>query len=231
MPRWRRVLRILLVIATGLILVCVAGLELLYQSLLPVVPDGPIVADLPRVVRAGLWIDITGSPEEQRMPFLYPFLLSALLQGDSCALRLAWSVGRMELSHVVSSGVLTPERAIKYQLRSMAYATWVARHWTPDQAIQTYSTRVWMADDVVGLPNASVHYFGVPLNALSVAQAAMLVGQMQSPNPLHPGCHPDRALARRTHILSRLREGGVISAEIEREANEEPLGTDVECRH
>jgi hypothetical protein len=185
--------------------------------------------ELPNVVEAGLWLDVTGGGRVERMPVLFPFLVSYMVQDRSNSLQLAGAVGRLEQSHLISDGRLPRERTLRYQLRSLAYATWVARHWSPRQALHSYARHVWMGDGTHGLPEASLHYFGVPLHDLSDAQAALLVGLIQSPNAYHPGCHPERAMARRRMVLERLVENGVLSAEAGRSAGGEPLGAVASC--
>ena len=77
--------------------------------------------------------------------------------------------------------------------------------------------------NLVGAGAASWRYFGKPPSALSLSQAALLAGLPQSPNGDRPDRHPDKAAARRNHVLTRMFACGMIDATQLRQAIAEPI--------
>jgi penicillin-binding protein 1C len=75
-----------------------------------------------------------------------------------------------------------------------------------------YANRAPFGGNLTGVGSASWRYFGRPCAQLSLAEAALLAGLPQSPNRLRPDRFPQAALARRNHVLDRMRELGMIDA-------------------
>ena len=70
---------------------------------------------------------------------------------------------------------------------------------------------------------ASEGYFGVPPGDLDWGQAALLAGLLQQPTADDPLVHPDRARARRRHVLARLVATRALTASAARQAAAAPL--------
>src|SRR4029078_9476130 len=62
-----------------------------------------------------------------------------------------------------------------------------------------------------------------PVGQLTLSEAALIAGLPQNPAKLSPVEHPDRALARRNHVLARMADEKYISAEEAEKARAEPL--------
>jgi penicillin-binding protein 1C len=67
-------------------------------------------------------------------------------------------------------------------------------------------------------------YFGKPAKELTVPEAALLAGLPKSPVSLMPLDHPEAALARRNHVLRRMRTEGYLTEPAYLEALRQPLG-------
>jgi penicillin-binding protein 1C len=91
------------------------------------------------------------------------------------------------------------------------------------QIVEEYLNRAPFGGNLVGAGAASWRYFGKPCSGLSLAQAALLAGLPQNPNYLRPDRHPERARARRAHVLDRMLACGFIDAGAHAEAMREPL--------
>ncbi len=78
--------------------------------------------------------------------------------------------------------------------------------------------------NLVGVEAASRAYFGKPARALTLSEAALLVGLPQRPSAYRPDRHPERALERRRSVLGQFVAAGLISPERAREADSLPLG-------
>ncbi|HET6248718.1 MAG TPA: transglycosylase domain-containing protein [Tepidisphaeraceae bacterium] len=94
------------------------------------------------------------------------------------------------------------------------------------QVLVEYVNRAPFGGNLVGAGAASWRYFGRPCAQLSLAEAALLAGLPQSPNRLRPDRFPDKALARRNHVLDRMRDMGMIDAKQHDEACAEPIVAD-----
>jgi penicillin-binding protein 1C len=79
-----------------------------------------------------------------------------------------------------------------------------------DEILEQYLNRVPFGDRIAGVERASEEYFGHPASALTVAEAALLAGIPQAPSATEPRRHLARALARRDHVLRRMRAAGTL---------------------
>ena len=78
--------------------------------------------------------------------------------------------------------------------------------------------------NLLGCEAASRRYFGKPARGLSLAEAALLAGLPKAPGDLMPLNEPERAMARRNHVLARMLADGRIDETSYRAAVAEPLG-------
>jgi len=86
----------------------------------------------------------------------------------------------------------------------------IERRLTKEQILELYMNQIYLGQRAYGFAAASEIYFGKPLAALTVAEAAMLAGLPQSPSHANPIADPQRATARQRHVLNRMRDSGVI---------------------
>ena len=102
-------------------------------------------------------------------------------------------------------------------------AAQIEKKQTKRQVLVEYLNRAPFGGNLVGAGAASWRYFGRPCSQLSLGEAAMLAGLPQSPNRLRPDRFPDKALARRNHVLDRMRDMGAIDQKQHDEACAEPI--------
>lgn len=220
-----RVLRGLALAALGLVVVALGGLELWYRSLLP--RELPTASGMPqpRLVHEMLWLHECRGHGTPYLRPIHPFLLGPVLfardRADAC---LATSVARL-----LTASSSKPERHLRRTVREAALATWVSRHWTAEQALDTFAAEVWMGQGVHGLRDAAGVYFGKPLESLDVAEFALLVAMIRSPTALSPLCHPERARAARDEVLRSLAEAGWLDRQGLSEASARGLGVQGLC--
>jgi membrane peptidoglycan carboxypeptidase len=74
-----------------------------------------------------------------------------------------------------------------------------------------YVDVVYYGHGYYGIAAASTGYFGVPVDRLTWAQAAMLAGLPQAPSLLDPFRNPALAKQRQDYVLGRMAASGVLS--------------------
>ena len=82
-----------------------------------------------------------------------------------------------------------------------------------DQILELYMNQIYLGQRAYGFASASDVYFGKPLNALSIAEAAMLAGLPKAPSAYNPISNPKRATIRQLYIIDRMLDNGFITAE------------------
>jgi penicillin-binding protein 1C len=93
-----------------------------------------------------------------------------------------------------------------------------------DTILEAYLNTAPYGQNIVGCEAAARRYFGKPAAELTLSEAALLAGLPKAPSALMPLRHPERALARRNHVLRRMLLEGFISEAECREAVARPLG-------
>ncbi len=100
---------------------------------------------------------------------------------------------------------LGSERSIGRKLAEMPLAVLLERVANKDRILEMYLNSVYFGRDehgsFAGVGEASRRFFGVPVDSLGPAQAAMLVGVIPAPNLYSPLRRPDHALRRRSYEL------------------------------
>ena len=96
-----------------------------------------------------------------------------------------------------------------------------AYHSKPDLLLR-YLNRVYLGVGW-GFDDAARHYFARPAAALSLEEAALLVGLLPSPNGFDPCTNPEAALTSRNQVLLKMVEAGRLNQERARSARRQPL--------
>ncbi len=106
---------------------------------------------------------------------------------------------------------LSPDRKITRKAREMLIAFWLEAWLTKDQILERYLSNTYYGDNVYGLRAASLHYFSRQPENLSLSQAAMLAGLVQSPSRLAPTRNLARAQQRERMVLNAMASAGFIT--------------------
>jgi penicillin-binding protein 1B len=101
------------------------------------------------------------------------------------------------------------------------------RRLTKDQILELYLNDVALGQRgsfaVHGVAEASRLFFAKHISNVSLAEAALIAGIIQSPSRLSPFVHPERAKERRNVVLQAMADAGYVSAEAAARAAEEPV--------
>lgn len=97
-----------------------------------------------------------------------------------------------------------------------------------DRVLEMYLNSVYFGRDewggIAGVADASRRFFGVPVDSLSTAQAALLVGVIPAPNLYSPLRRPDQARRRRAAVLRDMVEVGALDSASAAASAAGPLG-------
>ncbi len=157
--------------------------------------------DLRAIARAA-WADIRGG---------------GLLQGGSTITQ-----------QVIKNRLLTAERSWLRKAHEAFLAAWVERRLDKSTLLEIYLNEVYLGQrgpvSIVGIPAAARFWFGRDVRDLDLPQAALLAGMIASPGRFDPRRRPERALARREWVLSRMVALGFIDQLEADAAARAPLG-------
>ncbi len=218
--------RILRLVGYGLIvflLFVVVGLEGWYWTLLPTQLPEASAESIPTFVRDGLWLECGGNRKHDLHP-LFPFILGSFLPWNRADATLLSQIARIHIGTLLQEGKLPHETTLTFHLREAAISTWISRHWTSDQTVDTYGSLVWMGHDCRGLQAGARHLFGEKLESLSLPQVALLMAIIRSPSYYDPLSYPERGIDARNRFLQKMNKASLIDEGELEQAIATPLG-------
>ena len=128
---------------------------------------------------------------------------------------------------LVKNFFLTPERAMRRKLQEALLAFVLERRADKKDILELYLNEVYLGQvgsfSIHGVGEAARMYFHKDVGNVTVAEAALLAGMIQSPNPFNPYRHPQRAMERRNQVLKAMVESGFIDAATADKAMAEPV--------
>ncbi len=125
---------------------------------------------------------------------------------------------------LVKNLYLSKERTLARKIQEAILATEITRRYTKDEILELYLNEVYFGNLAYGIEAASETYFAKPVSQLTLPEAALLAGLIQSPALYDPYTNPEAARDRREVVLRLLRTRGIISQEEFAQANQAPLG-------
>lgn len=146
-------------------------------------------------------------------------------------LRAAWQ--DLRAGRVISGGstltmqvarLLDPHsRTLGGKIRQLWRAFQLEWHLDKRQILTLYLNRAPFGGTLQGIGAASWAYLGKPPQQLSYSEAALLAVLPQAPSRLRPDRWPERAQAARDKVLQRMLTQKVWSAQVVKEARQEPV--------
>lgn len=94
------------------------------------------------------------------------------------------------------------QKSIGRKLREARYAIALEQKLTKGEILERYLNIAYFGEGVYGIGTAAQHYFGVPVQSLTLAQSALLAGLVNSPTAFDPVANPKGARARRDLVLA-----------------------------
>ncbi|MGH7336458.1 MAG: transglycosylase domain-containing protein, partial [Myxococcota bacterium] len=119
---------------------------------------------------------------------------------------------------MVKGLLLSPERTYTRKIREMILARRIEQRFTKQEILYLYLNQIYFGHGAYGIGEAARTYFGKPVDALSVSEAAQLAGLPKAPSKYSPIHHPERAERRRRYVLDRMLEDRKIDESAYRRA-------------
>jgi membrane peptidoglycan carboxypeptidase len=127
---------------------------------------------------------------------------------------------------LVKKRVLSEERTLDRKVREVVLAYRLNQEYSKEQILTEYLNTVYFGQGSYGLQSAAERFFSKPdLSQLTLGEAALLAGLIQSPEGDNPFVTPERAVERRTEVLDAEVKEGYITQEEADLAKLEPLPT------
>jgi penicillin-binding protein 1B len=122
---------------------------------------------------------------------------------------------------------LTPERSYRRKAQEALLAFVLERRATKQEILELYLNEIYLGQSgsfsINGMGEAARTYFHKDVANLTIPEAALLAGMIQSPNPYNPFRHEKRATERRNEVIRAMHEAGFIDATQTGEALAAPL--------
>jgi len=106
---------------------------------------------------------------------------------------------------------LTQERTMQRKLQEVELALWLERKHSKNEILELYLNRVYFGSGAYGVEAAAQKYFGKSARTVTVAEAAMLAGLVQSPSRLAPNRNPEGAEKRAQTVLAAMASAKFIT--------------------
>ena len=128
---------------------------------------------------------------------------------------------------VVRNFWLSPERRWIRKLKEIYMSVILETRLTKEQIFTLYANDAYLGQrgsfSINGFGEAASAYFNKDIKNLTIPEAALIAGTIQSPNRYNPVRHPERALQRRNLVLQAMLETGSISKAQYQAATSAPL--------
>ncbi len=113
----------------------------------------------------------------------------------------------------------TPKRKIREALLAMRLEAAL----TKEEILYLYLNNVFLGHHSYGVQSAAENYYRKDVKDLTLGEMTLIAGLPQAPSRYSPFLRPDAAKKRRSYVLRRMLEEGMISQAEHDEANAEPV--------
>ncbi|MGO4237283.1 transglycosylase domain-containing protein [Pseudarthrobacter sp. YAF2] len=122
--------------------------------------------------------------------------------------------------------VLSGQKNLGDKLREMKLAIALDKKYTKDQILEGYLNIVFFSSNAYGIEAAARYFFSTTAKDLTLPQAALLAGLVNSPTFYNPATNPDKSVVRRNQVLAQmLRLGKITQAQ-----HDEAVATPIELK-
>ena len=114
---------------------------------------------------------------------------------------------------LAKNALLSPEQTIRRKIEELFLAVEIEKYYSKDEILSMYVNQVYFGSSAWGIDHASMKYYNKNISEVSISEAALLAGLLQSPSALDPYKHYEKAINRRNVVLSSMNELEMISQE------------------
>ncbi|WP_230119506.1 transglycosylase domain-containing protein [Arthrobacter sp. Bi83] len=107
--------------------------------------------------------------------------------------------------------ILSGQKNMGDKLREMRLAIALEKKYTKDQILEGYLNIVFFNRNAYGIEAAAQYFFSVPASKLTLPQAALLAGLVNSPSVYDPVTNPKNSIQRRNQVLDAMLEQDKIT--------------------
>ena len=107
--------------------------------------------------------------------------------------------------------VLSGQKDMGDKLREMKLAIALEKKFSKEQILEGYLNIVFFNSDAYGIEAAAHYFFSTTAKDLTLPQAALLAGLVNSPTFYNPAINPDNSIARRNQVLGEMLSLGKIT--------------------
>jgi penicillin-binding protein 1A len=112
---------------------------------------------------------------------------------------------------LVKNTLLNSGKTIDRKIQEASLAWQLEQHYSKQRILEVYLNTIYFGNGAYGVQAAAHTYFSKDVGQVSVTEAAMIAGLIQSPSDDEPLEHPEAATARRNVVLDKMLELGFIT--------------------
>jgi penicillin-binding protein 1A len=120
---------------------------------------------------------------------------------------------------------LSREKTLSRKIKEVFLAWRIEQELTKDEILALYLNKIPLGYRSYGVGAAAQVYYGKTVDQLTLGETAVIAGLPKAPSMLNPIRSPQRALARRNLVLSRMLQLGMIEQKVYQQAVNEPIVT------
>jgi len=118
---------------------------------------------------------------------------------------------------------LSRDKTYRRKMKEVILAAYIENLYEKKDILELYLNKVYFGDGLYGVEAASRGYFGKSAAELTVDEAALLAGLIQSPSSYAPTVNLDRAIARRNVVLQTMVSSGALGQDAADKAKKAPV--------
>lgn len=111
-----------------------------------------------------------------------------------------------------NNALTKPPKLVVAKLKEWITAAMLEHNYTKEEIIAMYLNTMEYGSNAFGIKSAARTFFNKTPHELNMQEAAMLVGVVNAPSRFSPVRNPERALARRNTVISRMKNMGYITS-------------------
>lgn len=113
---------------------------------------------------------------------------------------------------------LSREKTYLRKLNEILLSLKIERELSKKEILELYLNKIYLGNRSYGFAAAAQVYYGLKVDELNAAQAAMIAGLPKAPSTYNPIVNPKRALLRRNYVLNRMQSLDLLSYDEHQEA-------------